>query len=64
MSQRQEDDSVDSASDALAEELHRIINFHIREYSISFASLVGTIELVKAAVISEWLEGEEVENEE
>jgi hypothetical protein len=49
----------DHASDALASEMYRIIEFHVREYTMSYATVVGTIELVKASLIAEWMEGEE-----
>lgn len=48
----------DPVSDALSSELIRIIEFHIREYDMTYANLIGTLELVKAMFTAEWLERE------
>jgi hypothetical protein len=40
---------------ALIDEIRRIVEFHVREYDMHHASVIGALELIKAEVTEGWL---------
>lgn len=43
------------AATALIDELRRIVEFHVREYDMHHATVMGCLDLVKAEVTEDWL---------
>lgn len=52
------------AATALIDELRRIVEFHVREYDMHHATVMGCLDLVKAEVTEDWLfEGDDEDDD-
>lgn len=52
-----------AASNSLEAGLRRVIDYHCQEFDMSYATLIGTLEMVKASLLDQWMHGVDDEDE-
>jgi hypothetical protein len=50
-----------AGANSLEEQVRRVIDYHCTEFTLSYATLIGVLEMVKHSIIQQWMydEGDE-----
>jgi hypothetical protein len=64
MSDRDQSDQADEPSEfaavnRLEQDLRRVIDYYCQEYDLSYAALAGTLQMIQASILDQWMHGDE-----